>query len=222
LTFSGSVFGGITAGLHVVLTSLNNNNFTVAKASPITATEASTDLITVTNITGFNVGNAVQFYQTTFGGLVEGTTYYILTSSTISGTQAQITVSLSPGGVRQTLSSGAGSCLMYGTTVDLSTDGGSGIGADVVSQVTVSNIGFDNTGVDTTFTGADTTGTVTTGVDTTGTTTTGVLNATTANVTTGNAQVWYATQLNSTTGNITTLGTGTGPNGTGVSVHVVF
>ena len=124
LTFSGSVFGGITAGLYVVLTSLNNNNFTVAKASPITATEASTDLITVTNITGFNVGNAVQFYQTTFGGLVEGTTYYILTSSTISGTQSQITVSLSPGGVRQTLSSGAGSCLMYGTTADLSTDAG--------------------------------------------------------------------------------------------------
>ena len=124
MVFSGSVFGGISAGLYVALTAPNDTTFTVAKATPITATEASTDLITVTNITGFNVGNSVQFYQTTFGGLVEGTTYYILTSSTISGTTAQITVSLAPGGVRQTLSAGAGSCLMYGTTVNLSTDGG--------------------------------------------------------------------------------------------------
>ena len=143
MTFSGSVFGGITAGLYVVLTVPNNNNFTVAKASPITATEASTDLITVTNITGFTVGDAVQFYQTTFGGLVEGTTYYILTSSTISGTQAQITVSLTPGGVRQTLSSGAGSCLMYGTTADLSTDGGAMAATTYNERLAVYQISVD-------------------------------------------------------------------------------
>lgn len=124
MVFSGTVFGGISAGLYVVLTSPNNTTFTVAKATPITSVEASTDLITVTNITGFNIGDAVQFYQTTFGGIVEGTTYYILTRSIISGTTAQITVSLTPGGVRQTLSSGVGSCLMYGTTVDLTTDAG--------------------------------------------------------------------------------------------------
>jgi hypothetical protein len=82
-------------------------------------------LITVTNITGFDVGDAVQFYQTTFGSLVEGTTYYILTKSIISGTTAQITVSLTPAGVIQTLTTGSGSCLMYGTTIDLSTDAGS-------------------------------------------------------------------------------------------------
>jgi hypothetical protein len=124
MTFSGSVFGGMTTGLYVVLTAPNNTTFTVAKASPVTAVEASTSLITVTNITGFDVGDAVQFYQTTFGGLVTGTTYYILTKSIISGTTAQITVSLSPSGVRETLSTGVGSCLMYGTTVDLSTDAG--------------------------------------------------------------------------------------------------
>ena len=121
VTFSGSVFGGITAGLYVALTAPNNTTFTVAKATPMTATEASTNLITVTNITGFNVGDAVQFYQTTFGSLVEGTTYYILTVNIISGTTAQITVSLAPSGVTQTLTTGSGSCLMYGTTIDLTT-----------------------------------------------------------------------------------------------------
>jgi hypothetical protein len=125
ITFSGSVIGGITAGLYVVLTVPTNNTFTVAKASPITATEASTNLITVTNITDFEIGDSVQFYQTTFGGLVEETTYYILTKSIIAGTTAQITVSLTPGGVRQTLSTGAGSCLMYGATVDLINGSGS-------------------------------------------------------------------------------------------------
>lgn len=125
MTFSGTVFGGMTTGLYVALTAPNDTTFTVAKATPITATEASTNLITVTNITGFDVGDAVQFYQTTFGSLVEGTTYYILTKSVISGTTAQITVSLTPSGVTQTLTTGAGSCLMYGTTIDLSTDAGS-------------------------------------------------------------------------------------------------
>ena len=125
MIFSGTVFGGMTTGLYVVLTSTNDTTFTVGKASPATATEASTNLITITDITGFDVGDAVQFYQTTFGGLVEDTPYYILTKSVISGTTAQITVSLTPGGVTQTLSSGSGSCLMYGATIDLSTDAGS-------------------------------------------------------------------------------------------------
>ena len=125
MTFSGTVFGGMTTGLYVALTAPNDTTFTVAKATPATATEASTNLITVTNITGFDVGDAVQFYQTTFGSLVEGTTYYILTKSIISGTTAQITVSLTPAGVIQTLTTGSGSCLMYGTTIDLSTDAGS-------------------------------------------------------------------------------------------------
>jgi len=125
MTFSGTVFGGMTTGLYVALTAPNDTTFTVAKATPATATEASTNLITVTNITGFDVGDAVQFYQTTFGSLVEGTTYYILTKSIISGTTAQITVSLTPTGVTQTLTTGSGSCLMYGTTIDLSTDAGS-------------------------------------------------------------------------------------------------
>jgi hypothetical protein len=125
MTFSGTVFGGMTTGLYVALTAPNDTTFTVAKATPATATEASTNLITVTNITGFDVGDAVQFYQTTFGSLVEGTTYYILTKSIISGTTAQITVSLTSSGVTQTLTTGSGSCLMYGTTIDLSTDAGS-------------------------------------------------------------------------------------------------
>ena len=125
MTFSGTVFGGMTTGLYVALTAPNDTTFTVAKATTATATEASTNLITLTNITGFDVGDAVQFYQTTFGSLVEGTTYYILTKSIISGTTAQITVSLTPGGITQTLTTGSGSCLMYSTTIDLSTDAGS-------------------------------------------------------------------------------------------------
>lgn len=120
-----SPIGGIGTGLHVVLSAPTQNTFTLAKATTVTSVEVSTDLVTITNRTGFAVGDAVMFYQTVFGGLVEGTTYYILTLTPLAGTAAQITLSLTPSGVRETLSAGSGNCLMHGATaLALSTDSG--------------------------------------------------------------------------------------------------
>lgn len=116
--------GGLSSGLHVVLTAPTNNTFTVGKATTVTKVEVSTDLITVADVTGFSVNDPVQFYQTTFGGLVAGVTYYILSITPITGGY-QITVSLTPGGIRETLVAGSGSCLMYGSTVNVTTDSGS-------------------------------------------------------------------------------------------------
>jgi hypothetical protein len=115
--------GGLSAGLHVVLTTPNTTTFTLARAATVTSVEGSTDLITISSSSGFSVGSAVTFYPTTFGGIVAGTTYYILTISAISG-GAQITVSLSPSGPRETLSSGTGTCIMRGTTLSLTNDTG--------------------------------------------------------------------------------------------------
>jgi hypothetical protein len=64
------------------------------------------------------------FYPTTFGGLIAGITYYVLTIASISGS-TQITVSLSPGGPRETLISATGSCIMRGAQLTLTNDTGS-------------------------------------------------------------------------------------------------
>ena len=116
--------GGLSAGLHVVLTTPSLTTFTLARAATVTQVEGSTDLITVSSASGFSVGSAVTFYPTVFGGLVAGTTYYILTISAISGGAAQITVSLTPSGTRETLSSATGTCIMRGTQLTLTNDTG--------------------------------------------------------------------------------------------------
>jgi hypothetical protein len=115
--------GGLSAGLHVVLSTPSLTTFTLARAATVTVVEGSTDLITISSSSGFSVGSAVTFYPTTFGGLIAGTTYYILTINAITG-GAQITVSLTPGGTRETLSSASGTCIMRGTVLSLTDDTG--------------------------------------------------------------------------------------------------
>jgi hypothetical protein len=117
--------GGLAAGLHLVDASPSDTTFSVAKAAIVTTTTVSTDLITISDATGFTVGDPVTFVQTPFGGLVEGVTYYILTLSIIGGgPAATITVSLSPGGVREILSTGSGYCFMRGSAEALTTASG--------------------------------------------------------------------------------------------------
>jgi hypothetical protein len=125
ITLTGTSFGGLSAGLHVVLTTPGLTTFTLARAATVTNVEGSTDLITISSSSGFSVGSAVTFYPTVFGGLVAGTTYYILTISAIEDGAAQITVSLVPNGTRETLSSAAGTCIMRGTELSLTNASGS-------------------------------------------------------------------------------------------------
>jgi hypothetical protein len=117
--------GGLSTGLHVVLTTPSLTTFTLARAATVTNSESNTDLITISSAAGFSVGSIVTFYPTTFGGLIANTPYYILTINTIPGGAAQITVSLTPGGPRETLSSAAGSCIMRGAELSLTNDTGS-------------------------------------------------------------------------------------------------
>jgi hypothetical protein len=119
-----SPIGGLGTGLHVVLDIFGSTAFTLAKAATVTQVEGSTDLITISSASRFSVGSAVTFYPTVFGGLVAGITYYILTINAISGGAAQITVSLTPNGTRETLSSAAGTCIMRGTQLTLTNSTG--------------------------------------------------------------------------------------------------
>ena len=114
--------GGLSAGLHVVMTATDTTSFTLAKATTVTTVEGSTDLITIADSTGFSVGTPVVFYSTTVGGLVAGDTYYILTVTILgSGPAAQITVSRTFNGTRETLASGSGSFVMRGPQLTLTT-----------------------------------------------------------------------------------------------------
>ena len=114
--------GGLSAGLHVVMTATDTTSFTLAKATTVTTVEGSTDLITIADSTGFSIGTPVVFYSTTVGGLVAGDTYYILTVTTLgSGPSAQITVSRTFNGTRETLASGSGSFVMRGPQLTLTT-----------------------------------------------------------------------------------------------------
>jgi hypothetical protein len=135
--------GGIGTGLHVVLSAPTQNTFTLAKATSATSVEVSTDLVTITDRTGFAVNDQVVFYQPVFGGLEEGTIYYILTLTPLAGTAAQITLSLTPSGVRQTLSAGVGNCLMRGAALALSTDAGAMTATTYNERMAVYQISVD-------------------------------------------------------------------------------
>lgn len=106
--FSGTTIGGLSANTKYYINRIvNSSQFTVTSTIievTATLTEAVSNLITVSDTTGFIVNNPIQFVGNTFGGLVNGTIYYILAIN--DGTT--FTVSTSPGGSALTLSTGAG------------------------------------------------------------------------------------------------------------------
>ena len=108
IIFSGTVVGGLAANTKYYIKELvNATTITVADSlitSSCTATEASTNLITVTSTTGFVPDAPVQFIGNTFGGIVNGTIYYILAVN--DGTT--FTVATSPGGSAVALSTASG------------------------------------------------------------------------------------------------------------------
>jgi hypothetical protein len=75
-----------------------------------TASSASTNKFTVTSTSGMADGTAVQF-NGTMGGVILGTTYYVIGSS-ITGTQ--FSISNSPGGTVRNLTDGTGSVPVFG------------------------------------------------------------------------------------------------------------
>ncbi len=104
IKFTGSTFGNITTGsTYYINKVVNSTSFTVASSLTevqATATETLTNLITVSDTTGFVVNNPIQFIGNTTGGIVNGTTYYILAIN--DGTS--FTISTTPGGSAVNLS----------------------------------------------------------------------------------------------------------------------
>jgi len=103
IIFSGNVTGGLVSGTKYYVRELvDATNITVTDAlisTAVTATEASTNLVTVTSTSGYIADAPVQFVGNAFGGLTAGTTYYVLavndaTSMTVSTTPSGTAVSL--------------------------------------------------------------------------------------------------------------------------------
>jgi len=112
--FTGDVFGGIIENdPYYITTVIDGENFTVSKTEnpltvTVTETISSTNLVVVDSTDGFNVNDAVIFMGTTFGNIVEGTTYYV--SQVISGTE--LTISTAVNGPVFALTSDTGSASM--------------------------------------------------------------------------------------------------------------
>jgi len=125
--FGGTTIGGLSANTKYYINKIiNSSQFTVTTSIievTATITEAVSNLITVSSTTGFIVNNPVQFVGNTFGGLVNGTTYYILAIND----ETTFTVSTSPGGSALTLSTASGEikARTTSTPVTLTTASGS-------------------------------------------------------------------------------------------------
>jgi hypothetical protein len=140
IVFSGSVFGGISVGQKYYITNIaGGTEFTITPTLievDATATQAVTNLITVTSTAGFVANAPIKFIGNTFGGIVTGNIYYILAvndgvSFTISGV---------PGGSSVNLATATG--LMYAKTSDglvsLSTASGTMVGTSTNARSSVS------------------------------------------------------------------------------------
>jgi hypothetical protein len=126
IVFTGTVFGGITAGqTYYVSRIVSSNQFTVVGSliqTTATATTTGSNLITVSSTAGFIPNQPIVFTGTMFGGLIAEQVYYILavnnaTSFTISTTISGSAVNLATGvgsfvvrtsGIDTTLSTASG------------------------------------------------------------------------------------------------------------------
>ena len=127
IKFSGTVFGNIVAGTKYFINKVvNSNTFTISSSiieTRASATETLTNLITVSSTAGFIANNPIQFLGRTTGGIVNGTTYYILAINS----DTTFTVSTTPGGSAINLSTSVCDVLVRTTPAafTLVTDSGS-------------------------------------------------------------------------------------------------
>ncbi len=139
IVFRGTSFGNLVEGTtYFVNRVLSATEFTITAfviSRTATATEAVSNLITISSTAGFEANNPIIFGGNTFGGIVSGQVYYIsavndLTSFTISST---------PGGSAVTLTTGTGSLVARtGTTVTQTTTSGTMSGYSRFTNLPVS------------------------------------------------------------------------------------
>jgi hypothetical protein len=114
-TASGTMTAGKIRPIPLVISNTTTSTNVITTASvAVTATTTITNLITCSSTSTFMVDQPVVF-SGSLGGIVAGTTYYILTIN--SGTQ--FTVSLAQGGTAVPLSSATGSLNVQHSTVNL-------------------------------------------------------------------------------------------------------
>lgn len=107
-----------------LITPLDTTLYNAFAYTSVTATASGTNIITVGDATLFNDNDPVKFVGTTFGGIIEGTQYYV--ANVVSGTE--LTISSTLGGPEKLLTTGTGTCNMYVTGGRvLSTLGGSSV-----------------------------------------------------------------------------------------------
>lgn len=160
ITFSGTTFGGLLSGFEYYVNRIIDSQYMTVSSSIISVTAIETadvsNLITVTDTTGFKSGNPIIFSGDTFGGIVSGTVYYVSaindsTTFTISTTPTGSAFALTPGlgsvTARTTsenviLSAGTGSFVgttrAGGTPVTLTTATGSCITRTTGASLTLS------------------------------------------------------------------------------------
>ena len=126
ITFSGTTFGGLLAGIEYYVNRINDATHITVSPSIISvlATETAdvSNLITVSDTAGFKSGNPIIFSGDTFGGIVSGTVYYV--SAINDGTT--FTISTTPGGSAFTLTPGTGSVTVRTTAENVILTAGTG------------------------------------------------------------------------------------------------
>ena len=139
IIFEGNVFGGISSNTKYYISNLvSPTTFTITDniiSTAFTQTEALTNLITVTSTTGLTPNAPIQFTGNTFGGIVNGNTYYILAVNDAT----TFTISASPGGAAITLTSASGNATAKtpGANITLSASTGSFAGTTTNAKTTI-------------------------------------------------------------------------------------
>jgi hypothetical protein len=107
IVFSGETLGGLIEGQKYYINKIIGiNDFTITSTiitATATATSTGSNLITVSTTAGFVANNPIQFIGNTFGGIISGTTYYILAIN-----PGSFTISNSPGGLARDLDNASG------------------------------------------------------------------------------------------------------------------
>ncbi len=162
IVFSGSTFGNIANGtVYYVNRIVNSTTFSVTSSlitRTATATNGTSDLVTVSSTTGFVANQPVVFSGTSFGDITPELTYYILAIND----GVSFTISSTPGGSAVNLSSGVGSMIVRTTGGDftLSTASGTMTGTTTTPKtLTTSATGSMNATIATPLFGGVTAGT---------------------------------------------------------------
>lgn len=125
-------------------TPVNTSAYGTFPNTTATATNSTNNRITVTSSAAFTINDPVIFKGTTFGAIVAGQTYYVLTKPT--GTT--MTISETVGGTVYPVTTDSGSCIVYvpgGRLVSLVSGGGAG-GTGVAGGANTM-IQFNNTNI---------------------------------------------------------------------------